>query len=447
MQLAKGGSIRGRLGAAACLLLASGAPVVARAEGGSSTQIDASMLLYGEKDRTSVYEPAVRATRLFANGQSLSAQFEFDAMTGASPNGALPSGRVQTTTSASGTVKSVSAGEIPTAPFHDMRGALDLEWKTPLLSFVSTTFGTHFSREKDYQSLGGSGSASIELFHKRLTLTGGVSDDEDRVMPVGGTPVGLTTVIDPPPPPPGGGDDIRGASAPGTSATANAVAGIFGGRGDPKRVRSAMVGVSQVVTRRWLLGVDAALMDERGYLTEPYKVVSVIDPQTGFTVSKLTENRPGSRVRRDVLGSSVYHLSRDILYANYRYYWDDWGIRSHTVDLQYRKELGNATFLQPHLRAYWQTPADFFRFGIVQGTPLPEFASSDERLGPLRTATAGATYGFQLPGHPGEFTVRAEFIGQWGKGHPADAIGVQRQLDLFPMVKIGTVLVGYSFTL
>ena len=47
--------IKGRLRAAVCLLLATGLPAAARAEG--TTQLDSSVLLYGERDRADVVEP------------------------------------------------------------------------------------------------------------------------------------------------------------------------------------------------------------------------------------------------------------------------------------------------------------------------------------------------------------------------------------------------------
>ena len=123
---------------------------------------------------------------------------------------------------------------------------------------------------------------------------------------------------------------------------------------------------------------------------------------------------------------------------------DDWGIRSHAIDLKYRRDLENKSWFQPHVRFYTQTPADFFRFSLIQGDPLPPYASSDFRLGPLRTVTLGGTYGFHIPNDPGELTVRAEYIVQWGNGHPSDAVGIQRTFDLLPPESIGSLLVGYT---
>jgi hypothetical protein len=224
---------------------------------------------------------------------------------------------------------------------------------------------------------------------------------------------------------------------------------ILGTAWNPKRVNSGMAGFSQILTRRWMVGVNGTLSVEDGYLTEPYKVVSLMDPSTGLTVGQVTENRPSRRNRRDILSSTVYHFTRDVLYLSHRYYWDDWGVRSNTVDLKYRRELGENelgkdVYLQPHLRYYAQTPADFFTFGLVHGAPLPAFISSDERLGPLRTATLGATLGFSALGTPGEWSIRAEYIRQFGKGHPNNVVGVQRDFDLFPPVNIGSLVVAYS---
>jgi hypothetical protein len=213
---------------------------------------------------------------------------------------------------------------------------------------------------------------------------------------------------------------------------------------DPKNVTTGMVGLSRVLTRRWMVAASATRIFEKGYLTEPYKVVSIEDSLSGITVGQLTEYRPSTRNREDILGSSVYHLSRDVLYLSYRYYWDDWGVRSSTFDGKYRRELGGDSYLEPHLRFYTQTAADFFRFGLVQGAAVPQYITADQRLGALRTATVGATLGFRIPDYPGEFSVRAEYIGQFGDGHFKDAVGLQRQFNLFPTVNIGSLVLGYS---
>lgn len=416
MQLtpASGPALRARLGQAAALVLASSVPAAAQTAPAPTMRVEASGLFYAEAQRTTIGEPIARITRFFADGQSLSAQFALDVMSGASPTGANPAGVAQTTTSASGTRTTVAADAVPTAKFSDQRAALDLEWSRPV-GLATPTLGTHFSREKDYQSLGGNAALSVDLDHRLLTLTAGVGRSQDRVFPVEGIVRGLTT---------------------GSRSIADAA---------DKHVTTRMLGVSRVLTRRWLMGVNVSRVSEDGYLTEPYKVVSLLDPQTGRTTGALREKRPDTRERTSVLVSSAYHLTRDVLSLSYRNYHDDWEIRSHTFDGRLRMPVAEGSWLEPHARFYTQSAASFFHAGLVDGAPLPRFASADHRLGKLSSLTLGATYGFRLHGLPGEWSVRAEYLGQFGEHHPKDAVGVQRDFDLAPPLHVGSIVVGWTF--
>jgi hypothetical protein len=442
-------ALRARLGAAACLLAAAGArsasaqpsdslaapPPDSLAAPASDApaapdaasprwQFDGAGLLYGEKGRVSVIEPQARITRLFPDGQTFSATLGLDVITGASPTGAIPTASVQTTTTPSGNLATLSANQVPTQRFSDSRGGLDLEWSRPFGGWLTPTLGTHVSIEKDYRSLGGTAKLSIALMRKLTTLTLGAGYNEDRVDPTGGT------------------------RAPLSDASV-----LIGTGPNAKRVRSALAGISRILTRRWLIGVTGSRSTEHGYLTDPYKVISVLD-SSGTPVGLLTDSRPSSRTRKDVLASSVYHLTRDILYASYRYYWDDWGVTSHTADARYRLELTDRTYVQPHVRYYFQGRANFFQFGLPQGAPLPAYATSDSRLGDLRTLTLGATYGFHPAGGPGELSLRAEYIRQWGRGSGGTESGefedeegpapVSGPVDFIPPVDIGAIVVGYS---
>jgi hypothetical protein len=228
-----------------------------------------------------------------------------------------------------------------------------------------------------------------------------------------------------------------------------------------------MVGVTRVLTRRWLIGLTGSGEFERGYLTEPYKVVSLVDPITFDVNGQLTEKRPSTRQRGSLLVSSAYHFESDVLYLSFRGYRDDWDVQSGTADLRLRHEIANGSYLQPHLRYYSQTAARFYVAGLANGEPLPDYASSDYRLGPLRTATIGLTYGFHVSGLPGIVSLRAEYLRQSlaGQGGEEDS---QRTPDddgahlsragpatpttlatvpiptNLPALNIGSLLVGYT---
>lgn len=416
MQLGSPPGVRGRLSAAACLLLASGAATAHAAPPPPKWQFEGSGLLYSEKKRATVLEPTGRLSRLFSDGQILSATLGIDAITGASPTGAIPTTTIQTTTTASGRIESTPVGTVPTNRFKDARVSLDLDWEKPWGGLLTTSLGTHVSREKDYRSLGAHGKVSLSFWHKLNTITVGGGYNRDGVFPKGGThaPLADSTYI--------------------VSVNSN-----------PKRVSTVLVGASRVLTRRWMIGIDATRTYEHGYLTEPYKVISLVDTLTGDpTGGVVTEGRPNTRDRRDVLLSSVYHTDTGIFYASDRYYWDDWGIRSNTLDLRYRHELEEHRWIEPHARYYIQTRANFFRYYLLDGGTLPQFASSDTRLGPLQSLTLGGTYGFKVKDRPGEWAIRAEYMVQWGKAHPAEAFGSQTLTNLSPPVGIGSVVVLYK---
>ena len=397
------------------MVLAAGAPTVAHAAAGDpSLRVEGSTLLYAEQQRTTILEPVARITRLFADGQSLTAQFSLDLMTGASPTGANPAGVVQTTTSPSGHATTTPADALPTSTFKDNRGALDLTWAKPVGRFTPT-LGGHFSLEQDYRSFGLQGSLAADLNQKLTTVTVGGSRDQDRVTPLHGIVNGLS-----------GSDAVIADAA-------------------DKRVSTALVGVTQVLTRRWLMGVNLSRTWEDGYLTEPYKVLSLLDPVTGIETAEVREKRPGTRRRQSVQVNSAYHLTSEVLSLSFRRYEDDWGVHSNTYDVRYRVPQGEDAWFEPHLRMYSQTAARFFRQGLRADRPLPEYGSADQRLGRLRTLTLGATYGFKVSGSPGEWYVRAEYMRQSGEAHPADAIGIQRTFNQSPSLNVALLVVGWSF--
>ncbi|HEX4960557.1 MAG TPA: DUF3570 domain-containing protein [Thermoanaerobaculia bacterium] len=406
-------ALRERLGKAALALLL--VPTAAMAESAAPNQVDFTTLYYGEQSRVQVYEPIVRATRLFGDGQSLAAQLGIDVITGASPSGALPSGGVQTMTTASGRTVTIPAGSIPLVRFQDHRAGLDGEWQKPWGKLFTSTVGLHASREKDYQSLGVSAKVSAELMQKLLTVTAGGGYNDDSVFPVGGTPIGLSD-----------GSEVSKKS-------------------NSKKVTNVLLGVSRVLTRRWIVSLDGSRTFEKGYLTEPYKVISLVSPFSGEPVAEVTDNRPSTRTRTSGLLSSAYHFTHDIGYASYRYYRDTWGIHSNTIDLKYRHDLGDDWYVEPHVRYYQQSAADFFTIGLSTLLAPPEFATADYRLGRLKTLTIGTNFAFHVGDNPAQWNLRVEYIRQAGDRSPENAAGIESPFDLSPPINTVTAVVGYSF--
>jgi hypothetical protein len=212
-----------------------------------------------------------------------------------------------------------------------------------------------------------------------------------------------------------------------------------------------LVGVTQVLGRRTLGQINYSMSRASGYLSDPYKVVSVVDGVTGDPVPYLGginlyrfESRPDERLKHSLFAQVRHHFSRDFIDASYRFMTDDWGVTSHTVDLRYRWKWHDKAYWQPHLRWYTQTAADFYTFGLIDGAALPANASADYRLGELDAYTVGLKYGRSLSDRR-EWSVRVEYYSQSGDGSPPQAFGSLTAFDLFPTVDAVIVQGGFTF--
>jgi Protein of unknown function (DUF3570) len=426
MQLTPNAPIRRALAVATCTLLGT-APHPARADSGD-WRSDAAVLYYTEQDRVRVIEPAIFLRKQYADDSALNVRLVYDSMTGASPNGATATNKAQTFTGASGNGSyTTPAGKTPLRDFHDQRIAVAAEWEKPSSRMSRGIYGLNASVESDYSSIGASSTFLRDFNDKLTTLTAGLSVNLDEVSPKGGTPTGL---------------QLLSTVTPSSGHGENEGEG-GGGNGKSKTGVDAIIGVTQVLSRRALTQLNYSIGYASGYLTDPYKVVSVIDGTSGETLDYRYEKRPGNRLRQSVYWKTVYHFEHDVVHLSYRYFWDDWGIKANTFDLHYRLELGRGVYLQPHGRYSRQTAADFYHHSLVGTDPVPNYASADYRLGDLTTTTYGLKLGIPV-GRDSELSARVESITQSGNSHPADAIGIERNFDLFPTVKTHVYQITYT---
>jgi len=421
-------SIRGALAAATCTVLSQ--PLQAAEQAADEWDVKTGLLSYSESGRVNVVEPIASASKLTKSGATLTLRALFDSITGSSPTGAAPAGVAQTFTSPSGnSTYTTNPGDLPMRDMRDVRYAFGVDYEHELSRLYTNTITADISSETDYFSLGVSDTVKRDFNNKLTTVSAGVGYTMDTIEPSGGVPVALELL-----------------STPSTTGG--------DGEGKTKNTASLLFGVTQILTRRSLTQLNLSFTNSTGYLTEPYKFLSVVDPVTGTpTIDPAAtgsnpyayryEKRPDSRSSTALYWKYQYHLPEDVVYVSYRYFSDDWGITSHTADVKYRYELGGGKYLQPHLRFYTQTAADFYRHYLVDGEPLPQYASADLRLGEMTGRTIGVKYG--MPLGSAEFTARVEQMIQEGQSHPSDAIGDLQNYDLYPTLTATIVQLGYRF--
>lgn len=402
--------IRGGLAAATCSLLG-----VSPAAAEGKADLESSLMIYTEPGRVSTYELMAHSRLMLPGQKLLRLNLTVDILTGASPNGATPARFIQTFTRPSGKGQYTTPAE--TQPldntFQDNRGMLDGQLDLPLGAATTSRVGGHVSVEYDYVSAGLRGSLSRDFNKKNTGVNVGAMVSWDQIDPEGGAPIAFAPMR---------GAFERPFRIPGRQR---------------KTVVDVLFGVNQVINRRTLAQFNYSYSFNDGYQTDPYKMLSVIETtpgdEEGDPLQYVYENRPRLRSKQSVYGWLKRHLSRDIIEGSYRFMWDDWGINSHTVEMRYLWSFGAGQHLQPLLRFYHQSRADFYQYFLRNDEAFPEFATADYRLNEFNAYTVMLRYGRTLPGGQ-RVNLRLGYYLQMGDSSPPEAIGHLRDLNLFPNV-------------
>jgi hypothetical protein len=398
-------NIKGKVSLATCSLLQVATPL-AQAEG-SDWDIDTAFLYYSESDnRVQAAEPAIYAGRNLGEDNRIDLRLVVDVLTGATPNGAHASTVPQTFTTPSGSGSyTTPAGETPLDDsFHDTRVAGAADWTISLDRLSKLILGINASTEYDYMSAGISAKYTRDFNNRNTTLTAGIAYNNDTISPVGGVPIEFAPMV----------QQNLPLNRDGASET--------------KTISDFIIGVTQIVNRKTIIQLNYTFGLTDGYQNDPYKIVTVVDPVTGLPtlpamaatgdLPYVYEKRPDSRQRNALFFNSAHHLTEDVIHFSYRYFWDDWGINSHTLDLRYRYQLASS-YLMPHVRYYSQDAADFYTHNLKLGTDIDaatgtvskQYASNDYRLAKSVTTTLGLKYGIPLSNNS-EISMRGELIQQ-----------------------------------
>ncbi|ODB93376.1 hypothetical protein A3194_01390 [Candidatus Thiodiazotropha endoloripes] len=427
MQLKKQKKISHALTAATCSLLGINSSESLGEEG--DWTFDSAVLYYSEVDRVSAVEPVISATRDFGDEKALNLKLVFDTLTGASANGATPSDQPQTFTRPSG--RGSYASEAQETPlddtFKDNRFALSSQWEQAVNREYRTGFGINFSTEYDYSSLSANANLSRDFNKRNTTLNAGLSVAYDTISPEGDIPVGLSSMV------------INTGQADYRSEF-----NTTRGEGeDNKDTLDLIFGLTQVIDRNTIMQVSYAYSDVSGYLTDPYKIVSIVGDD-GRPFEYRYEQRPDSRNKQSLYWQAKHQFEADIIDLSYRYFWDDWGITSHTIDVRYRWMLGGRQYLEPHIRYYDQSEADFYRRFFIQGESLPDQVSADYRLGSMSALTIGMKYGMALSNEQ-QLSLRLEYYLQSNHNTESVIPGILNDMELYPDVEAIIVQFSYKF--
>ena len=159
-------------------------------------------------------------------------------------------------------------------------------------------------------------------------------------------------------------------------------------------------GLTQILTPRWLMSANFEAISDSGYLGSPYRAARVFG-------AAVPERNPRTRTGRAIKLRSITDtgalVSRSSLRAEYRYYWDSWDIKAHTVELGGSKYLGQSFLLDVSVRSYAQDKALFYS-DDAQAETL--YVSRNRQLSTFRSTSLAAKLSYTWPGLPTGYDVK-----------------------------------------
>nr|WP_317194043.1 DUF3570 domain-containing protein [Luteirhabdus pelagi] len=139
---------------------------------------------------------------------------------------------------------------------------------------------------------------------------------------------------------------------------------------------SVGVGFSQILSKNMQGSLSVDVVQQNGQLSTPFQRVYFADVADSFIenfqLADDIERLPDSRFKTAIGGRLNYYINEMfVVRTYYRYYFDDWGITSHTASIEVPIKLGTKFTIYPSYRFYNQTAADYF-------APYEEHLSTEE---------------------------------------------------------------------
>ncbi len=143
-------------------------------------------------------------------------------------------------------------------------------------------------------------------------------------------------------------------------------------------------GFSQILSKNLQGALSLDLVQQQGLLSTPFQRVYFSDLpdrfRENFQLADDIERLPDTRFKTAIGGRLNYFINEMfVVRTYYRYYFDDWGINSHTASIEVPLKITDKFTLYPSYRFYNQTAADYF-YPYNLALSSDEFYTSDYDL-------------------------------------------------------------------
>ncbi|WP_299801171.1 DUF3570 domain-containing protein [uncultured Maribacter sp.] len=147
---------------------------------------------------------------------------------------------------------------------------------------------------------------------------------------------------------------------------------------------SVELGFSQILSKNLQGSLALDFIQQDGLLSTPFQRVYFSDVADSFIdnfqLADAIEQLPDTRFKVAAGGRLNWYINETFVVRSfYRYYYDDWGINSHTASVEMPIKLSDKFTVYPSYRYYQQTAADYF-FGYEEALSTDTFYTSDYDL-------------------------------------------------------------------
>jgi len=161
------------------------------------------------------------------------------------------------------------------------------------------------------------------------------------------------------------------------------------------------LGATQILTPRWLASVNLEAISDDGFLGNTYRVARMF----GAAVpERMPRTRSSRAVKMRAVGSLDSERPRDAVRAEYRYFWDNWGIQAHTLEAGYSRYLGESLLVDGFVRYYRQSAALFYSDNATAETT---YVSRNRQLSDFDNVVVGGKLSFDWKKQPGRYDLKA----------------------------------------
>ena len=152
------------------------------------------------------------------------------------------------------------------------------------------------------------------------------------------------------------------------------------------------LGVTQVLSPRWLLSANGEVLADDGYLGNPYRVARVFG---SAVAERVPHTRHAQALKLRLLGDVGHDGVQQAIYGEYRYYHDTWAIQAHTLEAGWRRQVDDRLRVDAFARLNRQGDAVFYSDNASTETL---YISRNRQLSAFTSRSLGGKLAWHLDG-------------------------------------------------